>query len=121
MNPRCRYVDLGPFVRRSDGIWCRKDAVGRLCPVNGNGERCAKPKKFERSDGAYDDQRHPSEVSPRVWWKMMKKAERLQWWKDEPEGFPVVKSKHDIARGPRGISPMVANTPKALLHMWPGK
>ena len=55
--PMSIYVDLGYFVRRSDGIWCRKDAVGRLLyPVNGNGERCAKPKKFEKSDGSYSDQ-----------------------------------------------------------------
>ena len=77
--PLSIYVDLVSFVRRADGIWCRKDTVGRPYPINGNGERCAKPKSCEKSEGSYHDQKRPSEVSPQVWWKMTAKAERLQW------------------------------------------
>ena len=101
--PMSIYVDPASFVRRADGIWCRKDTVGRLYPVNGNGERCAKPKTFEKSEGSYSDQKRPNEVSPRVWWKMMAKAERLQWWADHPEGVPAVRFKSDIECGPLGI------------------
>ena len=87
MNLRCRYTSVLGHLREcltesgAEGT----QLVGRLYPVNGNGERCAKPKKFEKSDGSYSDQRRPIEVSPHVWWKMMTKAERLQWWIDNPE------------------------------------
>ena len=48
---------------------CRRDSVGRLYPVNGNGERCAKPKTFGKSGGSYHDQKRLGEISPQVWWK----------------------------------------------------
>ena len=110
-------VDPGSFVRRADGIWCRKDTAGRLYPVNGNGERCAKLKTFEKSEGSYSDQKRPSEVSPHVWWKMMTKAERLQWWAEHPEGVPA--SKHTIECGPLGISLLVSDAARSVLQMWP--
>ena len=46
--PLSIYVGPASFVRRVDGIWCRKDTVGCLYLVNGNGERCAQPKTFEK-------------------------------------------------------------------------
>ena len=49
----------------------------------------------------------------------MTKAERLQWWTDNPEGVPSVKLKHVTVRGPLGISPVVANGAKSALQMWP--
>ena len=73
-QPLSIYVDPASCVRRADGIWRRKDTVGRLYPVNGNCERCAKPKTFEKYDGSYHGQMRPSEVSPRVLWKMMTKV-----------------------------------------------
>ena len=63
------YVDGTVFIRRKDGIWCRRDTRGRLYPVNRNGERCARPKEFEASRGAYHEQRRPRETSPHIWWK----------------------------------------------------
>ena len=62
--PMSIYVDLALFVRCADGIWRMKATVGCLYPVNGNGERYAKPKS-------------PSEVSPHAWWNVLTNAERL--------------------------------------------
>ena len=42
------YDDPASFVRRDDGIWCRRDVRGRLYLVNRIGQRCAKPKTFEK-------------------------------------------------------------------------
>ena len=41
--PRSIYAD-SVFIRRGDGIWCKRDTAGGLYPVNINGERCAKPR-----------------------------------------------------------------------------
>ena len=76
--PMSIYYDPASFVRREDGIWCRKDVRGRLYPVNGTGQRCAKPNTFEKLQGQYSDKTRPADMSPHVWWKMMTKAERLQ-------------------------------------------
>ena len=37
------------FERIKDGVWCRRDAEGRLYPGNRYGERCARPKQFQSS------------------------------------------------------------------------
>ena len=44
--PHSMYLAEDLFVRRRDGICCRRGAVGRLYRVSANGERCAKPRKF---------------------------------------------------------------------------
>ena len=90
------YAEDTAFVRREDGIWCRRDIRGGLYPVNRNGERCARPKAFEDSGGAYRDQRRPSDVSPHGWWKMRSNAERMQWWADHPGDAPAKEGHHDI-------------------------
>ena len=69
--PMSIYVDAAPFVRRADGIWCRRDTASRLYPVNGNGERSAKLETFGKSEVSYHDQERPGDISLRVWWKMM--------------------------------------------------
>ncbi|MFM7977988.1 MAG: hypothetical protein ACKPKO_01620, partial [Candidatus Fonsibacter sp.] len=76
--PLSRFADSPTFVRRDDGIWCRRDAIGRLYPVNAYGDRCSKPKVFPTSSGKPYDQRRPEEVSSYVWWAMMNKEERSQ-------------------------------------------
>ena len=63
------YADSSSFVRRDDGIWCKKDNGGRLYLVNANCERCAKPRTVESTAGQNYDQSRPSEVSPHVWLK----------------------------------------------------
>ena len=93
--PMSIYDDPASFVRRDDGIWCRKDVRGRPYLVNGIGQRCAKPKAFEKSEGHYSDQKRSAEMSPHVCWKIMTKAERLQWWVDHPGGTPAVSMKRD--------------------------
>ena len=67
--PMSVYDDPASSVRRDDGIWCRQDVRGRLYLVNGIGQRCAKPKTFEISEGHYRDQRRPAEISPNALWK----------------------------------------------------
>ena len=44
-----KLEDPGVFVRREDGVWCRRDTRGRLYPANVHGERIAKIKVY--SDG----------------------------------------------------------------------
>ncbi|MFM7990403.1 MAG: hypothetical protein ACKPKO_64910, partial [Candidatus Fonsibacter sp.] len=58
-----RYAGSPNFIRRGDGIWCPRDAIGRLYIVNACGDRCSKPKVYHTSSGKYDDQRRPDEVS----------------------------------------------------------
>ena len=48
--PRYIFAD-SVFVRRDDGIWCKKDAVSRLYLVNVNGERCARPRSLDMTTG----------------------------------------------------------------------
>ena len=78
--PTSIYAYSSIFIRRDDGIWCRRDTRGRLYLVNAHGERCSKPKIFEQSSGQYNDQRRPDGISSYVWWNMMHKDERKQWW-----------------------------------------
>ena len=93
-------------------MWCKRDTRGRLYPVNRNGERCARPNAFEESGGAYRDQRRPSDISPHVWWKMMLKVERLQWWADHLSVAPAARKHHDIVCSPMGISQLLTKEPK---------
>ena len=79
------------FIWRDDGISCKRDTVGRLYLVNINGERCAKPRSLDMTTGQNRDQRRPSSISPHAWWKMMTKAERLQWWLDFSDSESDVK------------------------------
>ena len=110
--PMSIHDDLASFVRREDGIWCRKDVRGRLYPVNGIGQSCAKPKMFEKSEGLYSDQKRPADMSPHVWWQIMTKAERLQWWIDHPDWAPAVRMKHDLACTLVLVSSMVSHVAK---------
>ena len=111
-------VDDVSFVARSDGIWCRRDAVGRLYPVKRNGERCAKPKTMEK--GSDHDQKRPEGVSPHVWWKMMSKADRLQWWNDHPDSSAAATVNRDITSSPMGVSALMANAAQSLMQVRPG-
>ena len=38
------------FTRRKDGTWRRRDTMGRLCPVNRQGAKIAKPRVFTTSE-----------------------------------------------------------------------
>ena len=49
----------------------------------------------------------------------MSKVDRLQWWKDHPEGVLAVAATRHIVCGPLRVSAMVANVAKSLLHMRP--
>ena len=68
LPPRYIYADSS-FIRRDDGVWCKKDKAGRLYLVNSDGERCAKPRLLEVTCGQNHDQRRPSTIRPHVWWK----------------------------------------------------
>ena len=116
--PMSIYDDLASFVRREDGIWGRKDVRGRLYPVNGIGQRCAKPKRFGKSEVRYSDQKRPADMSPHVWWKMMTQEERLQWWVDQPDGAHAVKVKPNLICTPVGVSSIVSNAAKSLVQVW---
>ena len=114
--PMSIYDDPASVVRRDDGIWCRKDVRGRLYLVNGIGQRCAKPKTFEKSEGHYSDQRRPAEISPHVWWKIMNKAERLQWWTDHLGGAPAVHTTSDLTCNPIGTSSLMRKAAGSLVQ-----
>ena len=62
-----KLEDPSVFVRRYDGVWCRRDTSNRLYPVNRYGERIAKPNTFlEGGSGSVDQQRHASLI-PHLW------------------------------------------------------
>ena len=111
LPPRSLLLDLS-CIRRDDGIWCRTYKVGRLYHVNSNGERCAKPHTLDVTSGQNHDQRRPSSISPHVWWKMMTKVERIQWWLDFPEAESATKSLPSTDCSPLGISSFLADTNK---------
>ena len=117
MNRPC-HDEPASFVRRDDGIWCRKDVKGILYCVNGIGQRCAKPKTFEKSEGNYSDQRRPAEISQHVWWTIMTKAERLQWWIDQPGGAPAVSTRSVFTCSPIGISSLMDKAAGSLVQTW---
>ncbi|MFM7987837.1 MAG: hypothetical protein ACKPKO_51845, partial [Candidatus Fonsibacter sp.] len=100
------------FICRDDGIWCRRDAIGRLYPVNACGDRCSKP---NTSSGKYNDQRRPDEVSSHVWWEMMNKEERRQWWGDHPEVRLADDSLPSIRCHPLGIEALIDDVPPVTL------
>ena len=116
--PMTIYDDLSSFVRREDGSWCRKGAKGIRYPVNGMGQRCAKPKACEKSEGHYNSQKRPADMSPHVWWTLMNKAERQQWLTDRPDGAPAGKVKHDFACTLVGVFSMVSNATRSLVQAW---
>ena len=115
--PRSIYAD-SVFVRRDDGIWCKRDTAGRLYPVNINGERCAKPRRQGVVITPDDGQRRPSSISPHVWWKMMTKTERAQWWRDQPSAVPATKSLPSVVCSPLGTLPLTGVTSRSSLCMW---
>ena len=118
MERNLHYPDLlirRHFFRRDDGIWCRRDAIGRLYPVNAYGDRCSKPKVFPTSSGKPYDQRRPEEVSSHVWWEMMNKGERRQWWRDHPDLRPASESLPSIQCHPLGIEALISNVPPITL------
>ena len=117
-TPMSIYDDPASFVRRDGGVWCRKDVRGRLYPVNVIGQRCAKPKTFETSEGHCSDQKRPADMSHHVWWKMTTKSERLQWWIDHLGGALVVSMKHDFTCNPVGISSLVSKAAGSLVQTW---
>ena len=57
-------------------------------------------------------------MSPHVWWKMMTKAEHLQWWIDHLDGAPAVSVKHDLTCNPIGISSLVSKVAGSLVQAW---
>ena len=99
-----------------DGIWCRKDVRGRLYLVNGVGQRCAKPKTFEKSTSHYSDQNRLAEMSPHVWWNI--KGEWLQWWVDHFGGALAVSMKRDFTCNPIGVSSLVSKATGSLVQTW---
>ncbi|MFM7985839.1 MAG: hypothetical protein ACKPKO_41645, partial [Candidatus Fonsibacter sp.] len=109
--PLSRFLDSPTFVRRDDGIWCRRDAISRLYPVHAYGDRCSKPKVFHTPSGKYRDQRRPEEVSSHVWWEMMNKEERRQWWRDHPDIRLADDSFPSIRCHPLGIEALIDNVP----------
>ena len=115
--PRSIYAD-STFVRRDDGIWCKKDIAGRLYLVNVNGERCAKPRKPGIGADPVEGQRRPSSISSHVWWKMMTKAERAQWWHDHPDAVSATKSLPSVDCSPLGISSLINVTSKSAISIW---
>ena len=115
--PRSIYAD-SVFVRRDDGIWCKKDTAGRLYPVNINGERCARPRKPGVGIDPVEGQRRPSSISSHVWWKMMTKAERAQWWHDHPDAASATKSLPSVDCSPLGISSLIDVTSKSAISIW---
>ena len=54
LPPRSIYADSS-FIRRDDGVWCKKDKAGILLLVNSNGERCANPRTLEVTSGQNRD------------------------------------------------------------------
>ena len=115
--PRSIYAD-SVFVRRDDGIWCKRDTVGRLCLVNINGERCAKPRKLGSGLDPNDGQRRPSSISPHVWWRMMTKAERSQWWLDFSDARSATKCFPSAYCSPIGISSLLGATSRSTICTW---
>ena len=96
---------LQRVLRREDGVWCRRDTLGRLYPVNAYGARCSQPKIFktETSESRRGQQR-PEEISSHMWWNMMSKDERLKWWEEHLEVRPAGTSMPAIVCHPIGIS-----------------
>ena len=73
------------FTRRKDGTWRRRDTMGRLCPVNRQGAKIAKPRVFTVGGQKPADQARPPSVSPHIWWKVYTTAQRAQWWRESRE------------------------------------
>ena len=78
----------------------KKDTAGRLYLVSINGERCTQPRKLGPGLDPSDGQRRPSSISPHVWWNMMTKAERAQWWLDYPDAQSAAKALPSVDCSP---------------------
>ncbi|MFM7988176.1 MAG: hypothetical protein ACKPKO_53575 [Candidatus Fonsibacter sp.] len=70
---------------------------------------------FNKSFGKYHDQRRPEEVSSYVWWEMMNKDERIQWWRDHPDVRLVDASLPAICCHPLGIVSLIDEVPPIML------
>jgi len=97
---------------------CNNDTVGRLYPVNIDGERCAKPRTLGTVLDPSDGQRRPSSISPHFWSKMMTKAERSQWWLDYPDATSAPKSLPSVDCSPLGISSLLSVTSRSTICTW---
>ena len=86
--------------------------------MNINGERCAKPRKSGVRIDPVEGQRRPSSISPHVWWKMMAKAERTQWWLDYPDAKSATKSLPSVDCSPLGISSLTGVTSRSTICTW---
>ena len=86
--------------------------------MNMNGERCAKPRKSGAGSDLVEGQRRPSSISPHVWWKMMTKSERTQWWLDYPDAKSATKSLPSVDCLPLGISSLTGATSRSTICAW---
>ena len=86
--------------------------------MNINGERCAKPRKQGVGITPSEGQRRPSSISPHVWWKMMSKTERAQWWRDQPGVESASKSLPSVECSPLGMSPLTGVTSRSAICTW---
>ena len=55
-----KLEDPSVFVRREDGVWCRRDTRNRMYPVNRQAERIAKPNIFSDGGSTSVDQQRPA-------------------------------------------------------------
>ena len=78
-------------------------------------ERCSKPQVIDKSSGKYNDQRRPDGISAYVWWNMMSKDERKQWWEEHPDVRLVDPSVLAICCRPVGISSLIGEVPTMTL------
>ena len=53
-----------------------------------------------------------------VWWNMMTKSERPQWWVDHPDSAPVAEVEPNVVCTPVGVSSIVSNAAKSLVQVW---
>ncbi|MFM7979455.1 MAG: hypothetical protein ACKPKO_09085, partial [Candidatus Fonsibacter sp.] len=83
--------------------------------MNAYGARCSKLKVVHKSSGKYNDQRRPDEVSSHVWWEIMNKEERRQWWRYHPGVHIADASLPSIRCHPLGIEALIDDVPPITL------